>query len=96
MSAEQLASKYIDSAEHVFREIKFAKNEIDVDQSKIKEVIDWAKDYLEDANYYREKKKFEVSLTAIAYCEGLLDALRLLGAVSFEWPLRTKRERKAK
>ena len=96
MSAKQLASKYIDSAEHVFREIQVAKNEIHVEQSKIKEVVDWAKDYLEDANYYREKEKFEVSLTAIAYCEGLLDALRLLGAVSFEWSPRTKRERKAK
>jgi FAD synthetase len=96
MSTEQLAAKYIDSAEHVFREIQVAKNEIHVEQSKIKEVIDWAKDYLADANYYREKKKFEVSLTAIAYCEGLLDALRLLGAVSFEWPSGTKRKRKAK
>jgi hypothetical protein len=96
MSAEQLASKYIDSAEHVFHEVQVAKNEILVEQSKIKEVVDWAKNYLEDANYYREKKKFEISLTAIAYCEGLLDALRLLGAVSFEWPPRKKRERKAK
>jgi hypothetical protein len=96
LSAEELVSKYIDSAEHVFREIQVAKNEIHVEQSKIKEVVDWAKDYLEDANYYREKEKFEVSLTAIAYCEGLLDALRLLGAVSFEWPPRTKRKRKAK
>ena len=96
MSAEELASKYIGSAEHVFREIQFAKNEVNVDQSKIKEVVDWAKDYLADAKYYREKKKFEVSLTAIAYCEGLLDALRLLGAVSFEWPPGTKRKRRAK
>jgi len=96
LSAEELASKYIDSAEHVFREMQVVKDEINVDQSKIKEAVDWAKDYLEDANYYREKKKFEVSLTAIAYCEGLLDALRLLGAVSFEWPPRTKRKRKAK
>jgi hypothetical protein len=52
--------------------------------------MDFAKAYLEDARYYREKKKFEVSLTSIAYCEGLLDALRLLGAVKFEWPTRKK------
>jgi hypothetical protein len=96
LNAEQLASKYIDSAEHVFREIQVAKMEIHVEQSKIREVVDWAKDYLADAKYYREKEKFEVSLTAIAYCEGLLDALRLLGAVSFEWPPGTKRKRKAK
>ena len=49
-------------------------------------------DYLEDAKYYKAQGKFETSLTSVAYCEGLLDALRLLGAVKFEWP--TNQERK--
>jgi FAD synthetase len=49
-------------------------------------VLDWANDYLKDAKYYKSQGKFETSLTSIAYCEGLLDALRLLGAVKFEWP----------
>jgi hypothetical protein len=52
--------------------------------------VDASKAYLEDAKYYREKKKFEVSLTSVAYCEGLLDALRMLGVVKFEWPTRKK------
>jgi hypothetical protein len=41
---------------------------------------------LEDAKYYKDQKRFETSLTSVAYCEGLLEALRLLGAVKFEWP----------
>jgi len=34
---------------------------------------------LEDAKYYEDKSKLETSLASVAYCEGLLDALRLLG-----------------
>jgi len=47
---------------------------------------------LQDAKYYKAHGKLETSLTSVAYCEGLLDALRLLGAVKFEWP--TNQERK--
>jgi len=47
---------------------------------------------VEDAKYYKLQKKLEVSLTSIAYCEGLLDALKLLGAVKFEWPTNQKNQ----
>jgi FAD synthetase len=49
-------------------------------------VLRWAVDYLEDAKYYKSQGKLETSLTSVAYCEGLLDALRLIGAVNFKWP----------
>ncbi len=56
-----------------------------VDEEKVKRVVDHAKRYLEDAKYYEERKEFETSLASVAYCEGLLDALRLLGGVEFSW-----------
>jgi len=93
MTLNELASKYISSAEHVFKHIEVAETPITLDLSNISNVMDFAKAYLEDARHYREKKKFNVSLTSIAYCEGLLDALRLLGVVRFEWPT-TKTETK--
>jgi len=93
MSINELASKYIRSAEHVFIHMEVAETPVSLDILHVSKVMNFAKAYLEDAKYYREKKKFEVSLTSIAYCEGLLDALRLLGAVRFEWPTR-KKERK--
>jgi FAD synthetase len=96
MSAQELVSKYIDSAEQVFHELVMAKTAVNIDVNKAEKVLDWAKAYLEDAKYYREKKKFEVSLISVAYCEGLLDALRLLGAVNFEWPAKVKEPRKQK
>jgi FAD synthetase len=90
MSLGELVSKYIASAEHVFREMKIAENTINLDAEHFRKVVNFAKAYLEDAKYYWDRKKFEVSLASIAYCEGLLDALKLLGAVKFEWPIRRK------
>ena len=86
MSMYQLASKYISSAEHVFKHMEIAETPVTLDFLHVRNVMDFAKAYLEDARYYRERKKLEVSLTSIAYCEGLLEALRLLGVVRFEWP----------
>jgi hypothetical protein len=93
MTLSELTSKYISSTEHVFNHMEVAETPVTVDFSHVSNIIDFAKAYLEDAKHYREKKKFAVSLTSIAYCEGLLDTLRLLGAVKFEWPA-TKTERK--
>jgi len=90
MSMEELVSKYVASAEHVFSEMEIADACLNLERVSIKKVVEFAKAYLEDAKYYRDKKKFETSLASVAYCEGLLDALRLLGAVRFEWPLKRK------
>jgi FAD synthetase len=92
VSLESLAAKYIESAEKVLKELIQAKASIAVTEEKTAEVLRWATDYLEDAKYYKAQGKMETSLTSVAYCEGLLDALRLLGAVTFEWP--TSQERK--
>jgi FAD synthetase len=96
MSLDELASKYISSAEQVFAKVAVSRDSLNVNVESVRKVVDCAKDYLEDARYYMEKKKFEVSLTSVAYCEGLLDALRMLGAVSFEWPKKARKTRSAK
>ncbi len=86
MTLEALTSKYIASAENVIDKMAKAQGSLTIDDRKIEEVVEWARDYLADAKYYKAQKRLETSLTSIAYCEGLLDALRLLGAVKFEWP----------
>ena len=93
MSLEELVSKYIASAERVFCEMKVAETRTNIDVISVNKVLEFAKAYLEDAKYYRDKKKFEVSLASVAYCEGLLDAVKLLGAVKFEWPVKRKAKR---
>lgn len=92
MSLEALTSKYISSAEKVLKELQKTKVPISVTEEAVANILCWASDYLKDAKYYKAQGKFETSLISVAYCEGLLDALRLLGAVKFEWP--TNKERK--
>ena len=93
MSLEKLVSKYIASADHVLDEMEIAETRTNIDVISVNKVLEFAKAYLEDAKYYRDKKKFEVSLASVAYCEGLLDTLKLLGAVKFEWPVKRKAKR---
>jgi hypothetical protein len=86
MNLEKLVSKYVSSAKQVLERMEVVETPMTVDAAHVGRVIDYARDYLNDAEYFREIEKFEVSLTSVAYSEGLLDALRLLGAVKFEWP----------
>lgn len=86
MTLETLVAKYIRSTEQVFKEIKIIQNEsTPMNKEKIAEIIEAAKHYFVDAKYYQEKNKFETGLVSIVYCEGLLDALKLLGVVEFSW-----------
>lgn len=86
MSAEELATKYISSAEKVLAEMQQTRETLTVNEEQVKSILEYVEAYVKDAKYYKEQKRFETSLTSIAYCEGLLDALKLLGAVKFEWP----------
>jgi len=85
MTLKELASKYIQNSEKVLAEIKLAQDVVVIDEEKIKGIIESAKHYLNDAKYYQERNKLETSLASVAYSEGLLDALRLLGVVEFTW-----------
>ncbi|MCL2172832.1 MAG: DUF357 domain-containing protein [Nitrososphaerota archaeon] len=88
MSLETLTSKYIASAEFVLETMQQNTAPININSEDIENLVSYVRDYLADAKYYKSSSKLETSLTSIAYCEGLLDALRLLGAVKFEWPTR--------
>jgi FAD synthetase len=81
MSIEALVDKYIGSTEKTLKEMKRAKTSVKLDEKNIDEILAYAMAYLEDAKYYRDQKKLETSLTSIAYCEGLIDALKLMGAI---------------
>lgn len=88
MSLEALITKYIASAETVLDSLQRNPTPFGVNEEAVNNLISYVHDYLEDAKYYKASGKLETSLTSIAYCEGLLDGLRLLGAVTFEWPTR--------
>ena len=85
MTLRELVSKYIQSSERVFTEIEITHDSIQVNGDKAESVVETAKHYLEDAKYYQKRNRLETSLASVAYCEGLLDALRLLGIAEFSW-----------
>jgi hypothetical protein len=90
---EALVSKYITSAEKVLSEMERAKGSVIVGEADVAKTVEYVRAYLEDAKYYKAQKRFETSLTSVAYCEGLLDALKLLGLVKFEWPAKQENEK---
>ena len=92
MSMEALVTKYIDSAEKVLAEMRRAHRTLTVSEEQVNNIVEYVKAYVEDAKYYKAQKKLEISLTSIAYCEGLLDALKLIGAAKFEWPANKTRK----
>jgi len=85
MTLEELVAKYVQNTERVFTKIKTTQGSMTIEKEKIDNVIQAARQYLEDAKYYRDRRKLETSLASVAYCEGLLDALRLLGVIEFSW-----------
>ena len=93
MSLEKLVRKYINSASQVLETMEIVDNQTSPLQNQVESVVESARTYLADAQYFRKEGRFEVSLTSVAYCEGLLDALRMLGAVRFEWPSREEGKR---
>jgi hypothetical protein len=93
MSLSQLVSKYIASADQVFSEITVVEDFAGFSIDDVRRVLELAKAYLQDAKYYRDEGKLEVSLASVAYCEGLLDALKMLGMVKFEWPRKKEEEK---
>lgn len=92
MSLEKLVSRYIASAERVLDKLEMVENCSRITKDSVLGVVEAAKAYLQDAKYYRDEGRFEVSLASVAYCEGLLDAIKMLGAVRFEWPTREGKE----
>jgi len=86
MSVQTLLFEYIQNSEKVFAEMKLNPDARVHSQNNVMEVVEYAKRYLSDAKYYAEKQQHETGLVSVAYCEGMLDALRLLGLVEFTWP----------
>jgi len=85
VKTQELLDKYIENTEAVLAEIEIARS-MQINNEKANSVIETAKRYLEDAKYYRDRKRFETGLASVAYSEGLLDALKLLEVAEFSWP----------
>ena len=81
---DRLIEKYSVGCRRVLRELKPNPLLKTVDKTQVDETLDHVNRYLDDAEYYRGEND-PVALTSVAYAEGVLDALKLLGLVEFEW-----------
>lgn len=86
MSLEELVAEYVRKTETVFGEMRIRETPEGLDEDRVRLVVESARRYLDDSRFYRKEGKLETSLASVSYCEGLLDALRLLGVVEFSWP----------
>ena len=80
-----LVERYVYSVELALKDLKLRKLDSILIDQKMELVIDTVKRYLSDAKYYLKIKKEAIALTSISYAEGLLDALRIMELVEFEW-----------
>jgi FAD synthetase len=80
-----LVLRYVSSIEFALKDLKIRDSNSTFLEHHIALVIDAAKRYLSDAKYYLGIKKEAIALTSISYAEGLLDALRIMELVDFEW-----------
>ena len=81
---DRLIEKYAEGCRRVLDEMRLAELPATINEARVEELREHAERYLSDAEYYAADQK-PTALTGVAYAEGILDALRLLGLAKFEW-----------
>jgi diphthine synthase len=81
---DRLIDKYSEGCRRVIRELDPKDLPRSVTLEDVKALTGHAANYLDDGEYYQSERK-ATALASVSYAEGILDALRLLGLVEFEW-----------
>jgi diphthine synthase len=81
---ERLIEKYGAACRRALDEMEVQLLPRMMTNEEVKTLIDHAARYLKDAEHYARERK-ATALASVSYAEGILDALRLLGIVDFEW-----------
>ncbi len=81
---DRLISKYSVGCREVLDRLEKRHLPAKITEEQVDELLKHTENYLYDGEYYRTDKK-ATALTCVAYAEGILDALKLLGIVDFEW-----------
>jgi diphthine synthase len=81
---EHLIEKYLVSCNRALETLKLKSFPFVIGEAEVKDLITEAERYMKDAEYYAHERR-ATALASVCYSEGLLDALRLLGLVEFEW-----------
>lgn len=89
MNLQGLIERYLEGCRRALREMRMRPLPGQVGEKEVKKLINHAERYLRDAEYYADRMGI-TSLAAISYCEGILDAARLLRLIDLQWPTGTK------
>ncbi len=81
---DRLIEKYSAGCRKVIDELNVKGLPKTVTLEDVKAITEHAANYLDDGEYYQTERK-ATALASVSYAEGILDALRLLGLVEFEW-----------
>jgi len=81
---DRLMEKYSKSCLKAIEELRETDLPKNIGSDEVKALIEHAARYVDDAEYYAQERK-ATALASVSYAEGILDALRLLGLVEFEW-----------
>ena len=81
---DRLIEKYIAGCRRVREVMKMTPPTTPLTLEQIQNLLEHVDRYLVDAEYYRAERK-PTALTSVAYAEGILDALKLLGIADFQW-----------
>jgi len=81
---DRLIRKYSEGCRRVIEELEKAGPSRGTGADGVKALIEHAARYVDDAEYYAQERR-ATALASVSYAEGILDALRLLGLVEFEW-----------
>jgi diphthine synthase len=77
--------RYIVGVKNVFREMKILGESGEMSSRELNLALEWARNYYNDSVAFKLKGDLVSSLIAIAYCEGILEGMRLLKLVDFKW-----------
>jgi len=81
---DRLIEKYTAGCRKVIEELQAKGLPRTVTLEDVKALTRHAANYLDDGEYYQTERK-ATALASVSYAEGILDALKLLGLVEFEW-----------
>lgn len=78
------AKAYVAKVEAALSKLQL-KEEREVRKAEVARAIEHAKRYWLDAKYFLEKGMFAAALASVSYAEGILDAMKILNLIAFEW-----------
>ena len=81
---QRLIEKYSKSCRNVIKTLKHQTLPATITKQQVNTLIQHATNYLDDGEYYKTEKK-PTALVSVSYAEGILDALKILNLVQFEW-----------